>query len=307
MKNSQNGFVVPLLIIIVVLAISGGVYFYQNTKNQKPIIENQVTQPQIATTTTQKTTTDSQVISSTTSTVSTVNTAQKVSLPKAVAISDTVRQQINACDSLEIPRNSILCIENIAVKNNNPAICDELGPNGNNQIAPSNVPIFKAQCLGMVNKNADYCKITYPDKVFYGMCIDGAASAGLDIKLCGQVQGGICMEAIAIKKLDPNICKMANISNPASKSAFEADCFNKVAVVSKKSAYCALIKGEPAQGYIPMRNSCITDIARITNNRSICSQLVSQGEPDLDTVVADMCKTDTLSDPPSLSWIQDYK
>lgn len=32
MKNSQKGFVVPLLIVVAVLAIGGGIYFYSKTK-----------------------------------------------------------------------------------------------------------------------------------------------------------------------------------------------------------------------------------------------------------------------------------
>ncbi len=45
MKNSQKGFVVPLLIaIIVVLVIGGGIYIYENKKVEVPIVVDNTTQ-----------------------------------------------------------------------------------------------------------------------------------------------------------------------------------------------------------------------------------------------------------------------
>src|SRR3989344_2641973 len=53
MKNSQKGFVVPLLVgIIALLVIGGGVYIYENKKVETPVVvdntvqqSNQVQQP----------------------------------------------------------------------------------------------------------------------------------------------------------------------------------------------------------------------------------------------------------------------
>lgn len=44
MKNSYKGFVVPLLIVIVALAIGGSIYIYKNKLNEVPVIEEVVSQ-----------------------------------------------------------------------------------------------------------------------------------------------------------------------------------------------------------------------------------------------------------------------
>ena len=46
MKNSQKGFVVPLLLVIIaVLVIGGGVYVYENKKTEAPAVVDTGTQP----------------------------------------------------------------------------------------------------------------------------------------------------------------------------------------------------------------------------------------------------------------------
>ena len=42
MKNSQKGFVVPLIIVIAVLAIGGGVYYYSKNPGTPQIQKNTV-------------------------------------------------------------------------------------------------------------------------------------------------------------------------------------------------------------------------------------------------------------------------
>jgi hypothetical protein len=65
MKNTQKGFIVPLLIIIVVLAIGSGVYFYTQNKSQQQTSNSQ------ATTTVQVSNTQNIVPTSTVQTVTT--------------------------------------------------------------------------------------------------------------------------------------------------------------------------------------------------------------------------------------------
>lgn len=45
MKNSQSGFIFPLLVVIVLLVIGSGVYIYKNKKVEAPAIKNTATQP----------------------------------------------------------------------------------------------------------------------------------------------------------------------------------------------------------------------------------------------------------------------
>ena len=216
-------------------------------------------------------------------------------------ISESVKQEIQKCNELEIPRNPILCIINIAVKNTNSEVCNQLGPSGNNKIDPSNVPMFKAYCLGMVNKNIDFCNKEYKDNKNRINCIDGVASANLDVQLCKQVEGGLCMEEIAIRTKNANVCKEINFSNTLSYDVFLSECYNKVALITKNSSLCELIKVDPSR-----KNFCITDIARITNDRTVCDKLVSEGSVEMDNIVKNNCKTLTLTDPPSIDWINDY-
>ncbi len=48
MKNSQKGFIVPLLMVIAILVVGGGIYYSYSHKTQKPIIVSVITEKTIS-------------------------------------------------------------------------------------------------------------------------------------------------------------------------------------------------------------------------------------------------------------------
>lgn len=166
------------------------------------------------------------------------------------------RNSVYLCQTLnDIGYSDSNCIISLAEKNSNINICDK--------IKGSSKESFKIMCSGAVKKSQDFCN-SYDD-AYKTICLLGVAKATSDVALCEKINPRMCLNEIALKDQNPEICKeWLKISGEGNQ--FEVDpCLYAVGIKKGDVNICYTINNSQK------KNECIFNVAINTKQESLCN------------------------------------
>jgi hypothetical protein len=194
------------------------------------------------------------------------------------------------CDSIEADVNSLSdceesndysCYYSLAIKKNDPSICDNLpggwihwdcydcvaGVNKDLSICDDVDPAYLNRCLltyGRAWADISVCKSINPEAYSEDECYVYVNVKG-ELSLCDNIQSDdmkdTCIAQVAILQQDTKICDQ--ISTQEKKDS----CYSIVGIQKTDISVCDKIETQPS------RDHCFLNLARETQNASVCDQM----------------------------------
>lgn len=119
MKNSQKGFIVPvLLVIIALLVVGGGVYVYENKKTEIPAVVDTGTQQ------------SDQAQQQTNTQTLPVTNQQNPSTNIDISSCQNIKKHYNVYGQDETDEARYACYQNLAIQNNDISLCEKIPGHG---------------------------------------------------------------------------------------------------------------------------------------------------------------------------------
>jgi hypothetical protein len=285
MKNSQKGFIVPLLIILAgVLVIGVGSYIYFQNKN------TQITQPI-------NTSQNNYLQQNTQIATTSANIAEL-----SQATSDKITKDSAQCATISNQQNRDMCYKYAALGDQEPSLClkiEEQYPKDecyNNfagltkDVSYCNkiqTPSMKTNCLtALGNVGGSGYRITNPGWSNPQICDPGSienqsqnvqdscykefAMEYKDVTLCSKIQSASVVEScygqVAISSKNPDICKMYSTQDKQNQ------CYATYAFYTG-AQYCSLITG--GTDLQSTKDSCYSSAAISSKDVKACNNIIA--------------------------------